>query len=72
MEMEYGNGVTAVRSCISCRTVHIINMTQTEMKKIDSGVHIQDALPNHSADDRELLVSGMCGKCFDKMFEGEF
>lgn len=32
------------------------------------GQMIQEALPNHSADDRELLTSKMCGGCFDKAF----
>lgn len=31
-------------------------------------MHIQDAMPQVSADDRELLKSGICGRCFDKMF----
>jgi hypothetical protein len=30
--------------------------------------HIQDAMPQVSADDRELLKSGICGRCFDKLF----
>lgn len=30
--------------------------------------HIQDALPQIPAGDRELLVSGMCEKCFDSAF----
>lgn len=31
----------------------------------------QDVLPDLSADAREMLISGMCGKCFDKLFEDE-
>jgi hypothetical protein len=34
-------------------------------------VHIQNALPNISDNDRELLLSGICGECFDKIFEEE-
>lgn len=30
---------------------------------------IQDAMPQLSEDDRELLMSGICGRCFDKLFE---
>jgi hypothetical protein len=35
---------------------------------------IQDLLPDNTASERELLISGACGKCFDRMFwykEGE-
>ncbi len=35
------------------------------------GELIQDAMPEISAADRELLVSGVCGTCFDKMFPPE-
>ena len=31
-------------------------------------LHIQDALPELSADDRESLVSGVCKTCWDNMF----
>ncbi len=31
---------------------------------------IQDALPELSKEDRELLISGTCGECWEKMFAG--
>ena len=31
----------------------------------------QDALPELSCDERELLISGTCGACFDKLFPSE-
>ena len=34
------------------------------------GELIQKALPELTKDERELLVSGTCAQCFDKMFEG--
>lgn len=33
------------------------------------GMHIQTAMPDQPADVRELCISGVCGTCFDKMFE---
>jgi len=59
------------KKCRICGEVYTIPMTETEHELLMSGVHIQDALPNHSADDRELLLSGICGKCFDELFYGE-
>lgn len=32
------------------------------------GELIQQALPELTADEREILISGICGKCFDGMF----
>lgn len=34
----------------------------------NSGVPIQEALPCLSADERELLLSGICPTCWDKLF----
>ena len=36
-----------------------------------SGELIQDALPELSCDERELLISGTCSTCFDKLFPSE-
>ena len=43
--------------------VHIEDVTAWENGKL-----IQDAMPYLSADEREVLISGICGPCFDKMF----
>ena len=40
-----------------------------DLKRWEDGELIQDAMPYLSAGERELLISGVCGKCFDKMFE---
>ena len=36
-----------------------------------AGEFIQDALPELSADERELLISGTCSTCFDELFPSE-
>jgi hypothetical protein len=30
---------------------------------------VQDAFPMLTADEREILISGICGKCFDGIFK---
>jgi hypothetical protein len=35
------------------------------------GKLVQDAFPYLSADEREILISGTCGPCFDAMFSEE-
>ena len=37
----------------------------------ENGELIQNAMPYLSADERELLISGTCGTCFDNMFGSE-
>lgn len=34
-----------------------------------AGQLIQKVMPNISEDARELLISGTCGPCFDRMFD---
>ena len=36
-----------------------------------SGVYVQNAFPGLSADQREILVSGTHGECFDQLFPEE-
>ena len=35
------------------------------------GALVQDAFPYLSADEREMLISGICPKCWDKLFGEE-
>lgn len=70
----HDNGsLTAV--CGLCRTAYRI-YTELDvdhlLQRIDDwllhDLHIQDALPFMSPDDRELLLSGVCSRCYDTMF----
>jgi len=36
-----------------------------------NGMHIQNAFPYLDSGQREILISGICGPCFDKIFEGK-
>ena len=46
--------------------VHIEDVTAWE-----NGALIQNAMPYLPPDEREVLISGTCGPCFDRMFGGE-
>jgi hypothetical protein len=60
------------KRCHACGEVFTIMVNKEGYELWMSGkTHIQNALPNLSDDDRELLLSGVCGKCFDKMFDEE-
>jgi hypothetical protein len=48
--------------CVTVEAQEYFNWTQL-------GKHVQDAFPTLSENDREFLISRICGTCFDGMFE---
>lgn len=54
--------------CRECKTVHSIQVDDAAYKKWQYGAFVQDAFPDMPADQREMLISNTCGKCFDKLF----
>ena len=70
---RYGDKVCGIMTCCDTRYwLHPLEVTNMTRHCIRCGVGlIQNAMPNLSADDRELLISGICGPCFDKMFPPE-
>lgn len=58
--------------CIFCRSIIDVGITEDQyIAWKQSGAHVQDAFPDMSADNREILISGVCGKCFDEATETE-
>ena len=58
----------SVRCCV-CDTDHLILVNPQDLLDWTSGSGlIQDVLGYLSVDERELLISMTCGKCFDIMF----
>lgn len=56
------------KTCYSCGEEHIIEVKRKDFNDWNNGKLIQDAFPYQSPGVRELLISGMCEKCFNKMF----
>jgi Fe-S-cluster-containing dehydrogenase component len=54
--------------CRICDRICSIKVRDEDLKRWKSGVHIQDAMPDLSAGDRELLISQTCNECWNKMF----
>lgn len=54
--------------CVFCRTAHQFIVPTPSYHRWQSGMLIQQAFPELSAGDRELLISGTCPTCFDAMF----
>ena len=55
--------------CQTCGEYREVRVTGEDLVKWDeSGQYVQVFFPYLSEDERELLVSGTCGVCFDRMF----
>ena len=57
-------------TCLHCKKSFELAVNKQDVVDWKGGKYIQDAMPYLSADQRELLISGTCGTCFDKMFGG--
>jgi hypothetical protein len=58
-------------TCLKCNKEVKINVTNLELLNWKAGLPAQIAFPKLNPDERELLISGICGKCYDELF-GEF
>lgn len=58
-----------VGECRTCDYTAEIPVTNKQMDRYKGGELIQNVLPHVSPGDRELLISGICGNCFDNMFK---
>jgi len=57
------------RHCNECdRDIPLVVQLE-DLEKYNNGAFVQDAFPYLNAGDRELIISGTCSECFDKMFE---
>jgi hypothetical protein len=54
--------------CKVCKGVQTIQATTKDMDDWMRGKKIQNAMPYLTANERELLMSGICGTCYDNMF----
>lgn len=54
--------------CTECKIIKQILVDPNGYHKWINGTLIQRALPDLSKENRELLISGFCGSCFDKLF----
>ena len=57
--------------CRICKEERIVKVSEQSLKLWKSGMHIQDAMPEVSVDDREMLMSQICPTCWDRLFGEE-
>ena len=68
---EYGYPVKV--RCIQCHTEHtiLVNREDWDLYNSPSRPHIQVIFPYLSPDERELLISGLCSKCWNSLFDDD-
>ena len=59
---------TVSYACGCCHQVTKISFNGEDWLRWQEGELIQVAMPYLNADERELMISGICGTCFDAMF----
>ena len=60
--------VCVVTVCPMCGRANEIEVNEEDYWDWQDGTLAQDAFPYLSADEREMLISGICPTCWDKMF----
>jgi len=65
--------VNITRTCSNCRKEHTLTVTAAGYRDWDQGrgAYVQVAFPELDPGQRELLVSGICGPCFDEIMVPE-
>jgi hypothetical protein len=53
--------------CPICKKGISVEVEDKGLEKYKKGAYVQDAFPNMSVNDRELIISGMCSQCWDEM-----
>lgn len=62
--------IEAVCTCQGCHGETHLSLSIEDFNRWQAGMKIQDAFPNLDADQREMLISGTCPKCWNRMFLG--
>lgn len=65
------NEIIIQKQCKICKRIYALTVPMDAWKEFTTNPNnrnIQNILPMLTADERELLISGICGPCFDKCF----
>ena len=70
MKINYKE-VTVVTRCPFCGRGNEVEVNEMDYLDWEGGELAQVAFPYLSAEEREMLISGICPTCWDKMFGGD-
>lgn len=57
--------------CYYCKSPQTVQVAISDLARFRDGVYAQNCFSYLSPADREFLISGICGKCWDDMFSTE-
>ena len=60
--------ISVNRVCPKCNKLQTVKVEQSQYYDWVAGKNIQIAFPNLSANQREILMSGICPECWEKIF----
>ena len=63
--------VTVVTRCPFCGHANFVEVNEDDYDDWQDGVAVQVAFPYLSADEREMLISGICPTCWARTFGGD-
>ena len=70
MKINYKE-VTIITRCPFCGRANEVAVNEADYLDWQDGVLVQDAFPYLSADEREMLISGICPTCWASTFGDE-
>ena len=61
-----------VTECPYCHRKHVFTITDEQFNKYANGEsYIQTIFPELTAPEREMLITGICEECWNKIFSSE-
>jgi hypothetical protein len=64
-----GEMLIKTKPCPGCKRVRTLEVSEEDFERWRNGTLIQRAFPELTADEREGLITGYCGPCWDKLFK---
>ncbi len=61
--------LTIKRTCPYCKKVQTVKVRELEFLSWIKGEKIGKAMPTLTPEEREILISGICPPCWDKLFK---
>lgn len=66
-----GHTYTFSGPCMKCKKEQTVTVQGPDLYKYNKGGYMQNCFPYLNPGQREWMISGICGDCYDKMFPEE-
>lgn len=68
--MRFDDEIILEVACPFCGEISAVHVSEGDYLRWQNGECAQNAFPYLSTNERELLISGICPTCWDRMFGG--